>query len=208
VEDKAMGLNEKLPNQLIHLALKTSEEIVGRDGLVALLRYAKLEKFIDSYPPPDLEMVHPIEDFIKFVGTTIEIFGERGARPILFRGGKRAFEIGLEFFPELHRIDKTISIEGKFEQFVSIYRNAVEASRYIYGDVFNYYEIPEGAVLEIGPCFWCLGLKTQKPICHAQVGFQHGFLQWVLGGEVKVEEVQCIAVGDPVCKFVMHKPAQ
>ncbi len=27
-----------------------------------------------------------------------------------------------------------------------------------------------------------------------------------LGGEVKVEETQCIAVGDPVCRFVMHRP--
>ena len=201
-----MALNEKVPNQLIHLALKSCEEIIGKDGLTALLRYAKLDTFIDSYPPPDLEMTYPIGDFIKFVTSTIDIFGERGARPLLFRGGKKGFEISLEFFPEMHRIDKTKSIEGKFEEFVSLYRNAVEASKYIYGDVFTFYESPQGATLEIGPCFWCLGLKTEKPICHAQVGFQHAFLQWVIGGEVRVEETRCIAVGDPVCTFVMHRP--
>jgi predicted hydrocarbon binding protein len=31
-------------------------------------------------------------------------------------------------------------------------------------------------------------------------------LQWVVGGEVKVEETHCIAAGDPVCRFIMHKP--
>jgi predicted hydrocarbon binding protein len=201
-----MGLNEKVPNQLLHLTFMTTEEIIGKDGLNTLLRYAKLDKFIDNFPPPDFEMVYPIGDFIQFVTGTIDIFGERGARPILFHGGKQAFKISLDLFPDMHKIDKTKTVEKKFEQFVSLYKTAVEASKYIYGDVFTFSETPEGAVLEIGPCFWCLGLKTEKPICHAQLGFQHGFLQWVVGGEVKVEETHCIAAGDPVCRFVMHKP--
>jgi predicted hydrocarbon binding protein len=201
-----MGLNEKVPNQLLHLTFMTTKEIIGNDGLNTLLRYSKLDKFIDNFPPPDFEMVYPIGEFIQFITGTIEIFGERGARPILFRGGKRAFDLSLEFFPDMHRIDKTKTVERKFEEFVSLYKNAVEASKYIYGDVFTFTEVPEGAALEIGPCFWCLGLKTEKPICHAQVGFQHGFLSWVVGGEVKVEETHCIATGDPVCRFIMHRP--
>jgi predicted hydrocarbon binding protein len=201
-----MGLNEKVPNQLLHLTFMTTKEIIGNDGLNTLLRYSKLDKFIDNFPPPDFEMVYPIGEFIQFITGTIEIFGERGARPILFRGGKRAFDLSLEFFPDMHRIDKTKTVERKFEEFVSLYKNAVEASKYIYGDVFTFTEVPEGAALEIGPCFWCLGLKTEKPICHAQVGFEHGFLQYVMGGEVKVEETHCIATGDPVCRFIMHRP--
>jgi predicted hydrocarbon binding protein len=201
-----MGLNEKIPNQLLHLTFMTTKEIIGKDGLNTLLRYSKLDKFIDNFPPPDFEMVYPIGEFIQFVTGTIDIFGERGARPILFHGGKRAFELSLEFFPEMHRIDKTKTVDRKFEEFVSLYKNAVEASKYIYGDVFTFTEVPEGAALEIGPCFWCLGLKTEKPICHAQVGFQHGFLSWVVGGEVKIEETHCIAAGDPVCRFIMHRP--
>ncbi len=201
-----MGLNEKVPNQLLYLTFMTTEEVIGKDGLKTLLRYAKLDELIDSPPPPDFEMVHPIGQFIQFVTGTIDIFGEKGARPLLFRGGKRAFEISLDLFPQMHLIDKTRTVEKKFEEFVTLYNTAVEASKYIYGDVFTFKEVPEGAALEIGPCFWCLGLKTEKPICHAQVGFQHSFLQWVVGGEVKVEETHCIAAGDPVCRFVMHRP--
>jgi predicted hydrocarbon binding protein len=201
-----MGLNEKIPNQLLHLTFMATEEIVGKAGLNTLLRYAKLDEFIGAMPPADFEMVYPIEKFIKFVTGAIDIFGEKGARPILFHGGRRGFEISLELFPDMHRIDKTKPVEKKFEEFVKLYGAAVVASNYIYGDVFTFYEIPEGAAVEIGPCFWCQGLKTEKPICHAQVGFQYGFLHYVMGGEVKVEETQCIAAGDPVCKFIIHRP--
>lgn len=201
-----MGLNEKIPNQLLNLSFMTTEEILGKGGLSAVLRYAGLDKFIGNYPPPDFEMVYPLSDMTRFFTSTLGLFGERGARPILFRGGKKAFDLILEFFPDLVRLDKTKSPEKKFEEFVTLYGNAIEAWKYIYGDVFTFYECPEGATLEISPCFWCQGIKTEKPFCHPQVGFSHSFLQWVVGGEVKVEETKCTATGDPMCRFVMYRP--
>ncbi len=96
-----MGLNEKIPNQLLNLTFMTTEEILGKGGLTAVLRYAGLDKFIGNYPPPDFEMVYPLSDMTRFFTSTLGLFGERGARPILFRGGKKAFDLILEFFPDL-----------------------------------------------------------------------------------------------------------
>ena len=38
-------------------ALLAAEEVAGKSGLVVVLRQAKLERFIDNYPPNELKVV-------------------------------------------------------------------------------------------------------------------------------------------------------
>ncbi len=209
-EDYTMPLKEKIPNQMLYLALITAEEIIGRNGMRSILNYANLQKFIDNYPPNDLAEEQETLDFTRLMAGLIDLVGERGARAIMFRGGIRGFEIFHEQFPSLMNIEG-IKPEEKtddlmFDEFMRIYGIMVDASVALWGDIFKYYPCEEGAALEISPCQYCVGLKTKEPICNAQVGFQFGILRWILGKEVKVEETHCIAMGDPMCRFVMHRP--
>jgi len=205
-----MPLSEKIPNQLLHVALVTAEDIAGKHGLNSILNYAGLQEFIDNYPPYDYEMTHHNMVFIKLVTGIIGVFGEKGARPILFRGGIRAFEILHEQFPAMFAMegieahDKTP--ERLFDEYKRIYQAAVDASVHIHGDIYKFYDCPEGAALEIAPCHWCLNLKTEKPICFVQSGIQQGFARAILGQTITIEETHCIAAGDPMCKFVIHRP--
>jgi predicted hydrocarbon binding protein len=44
------------------------------------------------------------------------------------------------------------------------------------------------------------------PICHAGLGLLQEGLHWVTGGKnIRVEEVLCIAKGDPSCTYVIDK---
>lgn len=205
-----MPLNEKIPNQLLHVAFITAEDIIGKNGLNSVLNYAGLQKFIGNYPPNDFEMTHGNMDFIQLATGIIGVFGEKGARPILFRGGIRAFEILYEQFPALFAMEgieaHDTTPERLFDEYKRIYKSAVDASVHVHGDIYKFYDCPEGATLEISPCHWCLNLKTEKPICFVQTGIQQGFARLIFGQTIKIEETMCIGAGDPMCKFMIHRP--
>ena len=205
-----MRFKDKYPNQLFYLALITADEIIGKNGLKSVLKYAKLDKFIDNFPPDNIELEHSSTDFSRLLTGFIEVLGEKGARPLLFRGGMRAFEIMLEQFPSLMDINGIEPTERTpdrlFDEFKRIYGIIVDASNNLYGEIYKYYDCEEGVTLDISPCFWCSGLNTQSPICHAQKGFQLGVARWIIGQDVKIEETLCMAKGDDVCRFVIHRP--
>jgi predicted hydrocarbon binding protein len=205
-----MPLKEKIPNQMLYMVLLTAHDILGENAVKSVLNFAHLQNYINNYPPNDLNEEHSIAEFSRLMAGLVDLLGERGARAIMFRGGVRGFEIFHEQFPSLMNIEgitpEERSDDKMFEEFMRIYGIMVDASVPLWGDVFKYYPCEEGAALEISPCQYCVGLKTKDPICSAQVGFQFGVLRWILGKEVKVEETHCIATGDPMCRFVMHRP--
>jgi len=205
-------MKEKFPNQLYYMVLVTAEEILGKPGLNAILNYSGMTKFIDNFPPNNIEEEHPAGDFSALMRGFVDVMGEQGVRPIMFRGGIKGFEIMNEQFPTLFNIDgitpKERDADEAFQEFRRIYGIMVEASRAIQGDIFSYYDVDEGVVLEIAPCHWCVGVNAEKPICHAQLGFQFGIARWVMGRDIKVEETHCIATGDKMCRFVMHRPEE
>jgi len=203
-------MKEKFPNQLFYLVLVTFEEILGKPGLNSILNYCGMTKFRDEYPPNNMEEDHSSEDFTTLMRGCIDVMGEQGVRPILFRGGIRAFEIMNEQFPQMFDINgitpKELDAESAFGEFRRIYGIMVDASKAMQGDICTYYDVDEGVVLEINPCHWCVGVKAKKPVCHGQLGFQFGIARWVTGREIKVEETHCIATGDEMCRFVMYRP--
>jgi predicted hydrocarbon binding protein len=205
-----MEFKKKLPNQMIRLALITAEEILGKGGLNSVLNFTKLQKFIDNYPPDDLGSDYESEDFTKLVSGLINIIGEKGARSLLFRGGLRGFEISYEHFKPLFHIDgvepERKSPDKMFDEFKRIYQFIIDASVAMYGDIYKFYDCEEGATLEVSPCIWCVGIKTENPICFAQLGYMHGVTRWIFGEPVKIEETECIACGADKCKFVIHRP--
>jgi predicted hydrocarbon binding protein len=209
-EKSAVALKEKIPNRMLYLALVTAEEIVGKNGVRSILNYAGLRKFIDNYPPNDLTETHSTGDYTRIMAGTIELIGERGARAIMFRGGMKAFANMRENFPSLFNIQDenpgASTADDRFAEFARIYGIMVDASVPIWGNIFKYYPCPEGVALEISPCNHCNGLKTREPICSSQVGFQFGTARWVMGRPITIVESHCIAVGDPMCRFVMHRP--
>ena len=67
-------------------------------------------------------------------------------------------------------------------------------------------EFSDHYIYVIHRCPVCWGRKGEKPLCHAAVGLLQEGLRWVSGGhEFKVDELQCIAVGEPTCVFHINK---
>ena len=203
-----MSHHGKLPNQLFYLSLRVCEEILGENGLVSILNFAGLKKFIDNYPPNDFEMVHDAKDFTGLATTFVEVLGEQGARAIMFKAGKRGFDLMVEVAPTLFNIEgikpKEFTSERKFDEFLKMYKTMTDTSVAIFGDVYTLLEQEVGMILDISPCCLCAGMKTEKEMCFIQTGFMHGAAAWILGEETKVEEILCMAKGDDRCQFVVY----
>jgi son of sevenless-like protein len=48
---------------------------------------------------------------------------------------------------------------------------------------------------------------SEFPVCHMIRVVLAGMAAGIFGGDVTAEETSCIAKGDPICRFVIHQPA-
>jgi len=58
----------------------------------------------------------------------------------------------------------------------------------------------------IDRCPVCWQRKTDKPVCFIAMGVIQEGARWLSGGrEFRVDEISCIAMGNPSCTFVIYK---
>ena len=130
-------------------------------------------------------MAHSTAEFTQLMVGILIILGEDGARSILYHGGINAFNKMQQEMPSLFKIEgievKTTEQDKAFDSFVHIAEIITSATKSLFGDIVSLELLPEGLAYDISPCFWCVGLKSNHPICHAQTGFDVGFARWVMG---------------------------
>ena len=79
------------PNKIARLALTALEEVMGKNGLNAILNLAGLSYLIDNYPPIIwiASSILPISRRIN--GALEEMYGPRGGRGLALRAGRAVF---------------------------------------------------------------------------------------------------------------------
>jgi hypothetical protein len=195
------------PNRMARILLDSMEEVMGRNGLNALLNLTEMRHLIESPPPDNLERGFDFAYISNLNKGLDEIYGPRGGRGLALRGGRAMFSQGLRQFGALAGVGdlafKVLPLSTKlkigvpavariFTQF-SDQTSRVEDM----DDHFLYY---------IDRCSMCWGRETDRPICFIAVGILQEALRWVSGGlEFRVEEIECIAMGATSCVFKIDK---
>lgn len=185
------------PNKMGRILLVAMEEVMGRNGLNALLNLVELRQFINETPPDNLEKEFDFAHVSNLLKGLDEIYGPRGGRGLALRGGRAIFSRGLKQFGALAGVGdlafKVLPLQTKlkigvpavariFTQF-SDQQSRVEE----YDDHFLYY---------IERCSMCWGRETDRPLCHVAVGILQETLRWISGGlEFRVDIVECIGQG-------------
>ncbi|MCA9933869.1 MAG: 4-vinyl reductase [Ardenticatenaceae bacterium] len=189
------------------ILLASMEEVMGRNGLNALLNLANMPQFIQEPPADNLEKQFDFANIANLTQSLDEIYGPRGGRGLALRGGRAIFSRGLKQFGALAGVGdlafKILPLQAKlkigvpavariFSQF-SDQTSRVEE----FDDHFLYY---------IDRCSMCWGRKADRPICYIAVGILQESLRWVSGGlEFRIEEIECIAMGARSCVFRIDK---
>jgi len=186
-------------NALVRQALIAAQEVMGENGLHAVLRASKLERFIGNFPPDDLEPSIQAIQYAKLNEAVESFFG----RSMLISMGRASFQyavreqaallgiagVALKLLPEKQRI--------KF--ILNSMANALKKSN---PDVNAWVDDSGRRVAyHESTCAICQGRHSAHPVCHLYAGSISEAVKWATGREFEIVETHCRAQGDPHCRF-------
>jgi hypothetical protein len=196
------------PNKFARLTIEAFEEIMGKNGLNAILNLAGLQQYLNEYPPDNLEKGFDFSDYTALMVALEDMYGPRGGRGLALRAGRAVFAGGLRAFGALAGVGdlafKVLPMNAKLKIGVPAMANIFSQFS---DQISNVYE--EGSdriIYTMERCALCWKRKSDKPVCFMGQGLLQEGLRWVSGGhEFKVEMSTCIAKGEDMGRYVIYK---
>lgn len=196
-----------LPNTMGRITLLGMQEILGTDGLNAVLNKTGLPAWSKGYPPDDMLLEFPFSDLSRLQAALEDMYGPRGGRGLALRSGRAGFKFGLrQFGGQLGLNDVGFRLLPMSEK--------LPKGAEIFASLFNQFsdqrvrvETSDALILwHIERCPICWERQSQEPLCHLAVGVLQEALYWASGGKnFIVEETACIARGDPACTIAINR---
>lgn len=188
--------------------LEALEDVMGKNGLNAILNLAHLPHLIDNYPTGNLSKEFDFADVSAINLSLEEMYGQRGGRGLALRAGRATFADALRNFGALAGAGdlafKVLPLHAKM-------RIGLPAMAKIFSQVSDQKttveEHQDEFIYTIHRCPVCWGRSNvDKPVCFIAVGLLQEALKWLSGGnEFRVNESRCIGMGDEVCEFIIQK---
>ena len=195
-------------NKIALITLNSLEDVMGKNGLNAILNLAHLPHLIENKPPDNLAKEFNFADFSALNQALEVMYGARGGRGLALRVGRAAFADSLRTFGALAGAGdlafKVLPLSTKM-------RIGIPAMAKIFSQISDQYstvqEREHEFIYTIHRCPVCWGRSgSDKPVCFIATGLLQEGLKWLSGGnEFRVNESQCVAMGHSVCEFVIQK---
>jgi predicted hydrocarbon binding protein len=195
------------PNRMGRIILLSMEEVMGRNGVNALLKLASLSTLIENYPSDNTEPAFPFSTVSNLTEMLEQAYGPHGGRGLALRIGRACFNYGVrQYSTQLGLTEMAFRLLPL--------PTKLHAGAGAFAELFNNFtdqrvrvEDDDGKILwHIERCPLCWERKSQDPVCHLAVGLLQEALYWLSGGKVfNVEEKTCIAAGDETCTIVIDQ---
>ena len=195
------------PNRMGRIILLSMEEVMGKNGVNAILKLASLSSLIENYPSDNSERTFSFETLSNLTGVLEQAYGPHGGRGLSLRIGRACFNYGVrQYSSQLGLTEmafRLLPLSAK-----------VPAGAKAFAELFNNFTDQQVRVEEEGGkllwhidrCPLCWGRHAQEPVCHLAVGLLQEALYWLSGGKVfTVEEKTCIAAGDQTCTIMIDQ---
>lgn len=195
------------PNRMGRVMLQAMEEILGHDGVNAVLNLAGLLEYINDHPPYEQDRKFSFTHISLLQAGLEAAYGPRAGRGLALRVGRACLKYGLrEFDPELGLTDlafRLLPLQAKLksgvEAFAALFNNHTDQQVRLERDEKHIF-------WHIQRCPLCWERHAECPCCHLAVGLLQEALFWVSGGKYfEVEEEKCIACGDSACTIVIGR---
>lgn len=196
------------PNKFARITIMAMEEIMGKNGLNAILHLAGLDPYIDNYPPDNLEKAFDFADFTALNVALEEMYGPRGGRGLALRAGRATFADALRGFGALAGVGdlafKVLPLSAKLKVGLPAVANIFSQFSDQISNVFE--EGNDRIIYTLERCPMCWNRTADKPVCYVGQGLLQESLRWVSGGhEFKVDMTTCIAKGEDMGRYVIYK---
>lgn len=196
------------PNKFARITIEAMEEVMGQNGLNAILNLSGLSRFIGNYPPDNLEKEFDFSDFTALNMALDEMYGPRGGRGLALRAGRATFAQGLRAFGALAGVGdlafKVLPLNAKLKIGVPAMANIFSQFSDQISNVYD--DGSDKIIYTLERCPMCWDRKEDRAVCFVGQGLLQEGLRWVSGGqEFKVDLDTCIAKGDDMGRYVIYK---
>jgi len=195
------------PNKMGRIFLLALQDVMGENGLNAILNLAGLQHYIDNLPPDNLEKQFDFADIASLLVALEQMYGPRGGRGLAQRAGRALFASGLRNFGALAGAGdlafKVLPMDTKLKIGIPAIAKIFNS---ISDQVSNVSDEGPYYLYTLERCSMCHGRETEKPCCHTAVGILQEALKWVSGGnEFKVDIETCMGCGDDMGRLRIYK---
>jgi predicted hydrocarbon binding protein len=194
-------------NALVRQALVSAQEVMGENGLSAVLNSVGLSRFIGNFPPNNTEPGIKTVEYAKF-NQAIEAFYGRGGKGMLRRIGKASFQYGVREQGALMGVaGAALKLMPQKQRIKFVLNAMVNALKKTNDQVIAWVEETDNKIAYCeSTCAICLGRHSTEPICHLYVGSVGEAVRWATDQEFAILETDCIAKGDKYCRFEVGEP--
>ncbi len=197
-----------MPNDALRMLFTAIEEVMGKDGMKAALRGAKLERYIDNYPPKNLHLEVKFSDYAGAEQAVEDFYGARGARAMLLRVGRATFNYGMKEQSavlglagqalKLMPLPLTSKMKLLLEQMATAGNKTVNQPVRVEEDAEAFYLVYDYCMCQYRP-------KHTGPCCHVTVGILTEAMKWLTDKNFTVTETTCMNLGGVACRYRIPK---
>lgn len=195
------------PNKLGRIYLLSLEDVMGKNGVNAVLNQARLRHLINNLPPNTLDLGWSFEEMAALNLALEELHGPLGGRGLAVRAGRASL---YHFLEDLGAIMGIADVTFRLLPLGITMKAGLNAI----ADTFNKtsdqivrVEEREGQFLfYVDRCPVCWGRSAEEPVCYALLGLLQEAMHWVTGGKnIRVVETACLAMGNSACIYEIEK---
>jgi hypothetical protein len=193
----------KYPNSFVFNLLKSLEDVLGKNGVKAILNLSGQSSMIDNYPPDNMDPEIDIARYSMIMGALDDMYGDRGAQALALKAGNKLFiETVQDKDPLGVNSDayKAKSVQEKIESGLIMLHSFVTKS-----PISSMPRTADGQFLySVEHCAVCYGRETKVPRCYLNVGLLQAVIRYSTNGlELPVTQIKAHSCGDPVCEYVI-----
>lgn len=199
-----MPEDRMMPNDALRLLFLAIEQLMGADGTKAVLRGAKLNRYIDNYPPHDLKLGVKFSEYGMAEQAVEDFYGARGSKVMLMQVGRSTFTYGMK------EQSAVLGLAGQSLKAMPLARSAktrllldqicvatnktVNLPARIEEDCEALYWVTSQCMCEHRP-------KHKAPCCFVTVGALTEAMYWLTDKSFRVQEVECKNLGASACRY-------
>jgi hypothetical protein len=189
-------------NSLVRQALTSAQEVMGDNGLHAVLRASGLERFIGNFPPNNLEPSIQTSQYAR-LNQAIEDFYGRAGKGMLRRIGKASFQYGVREQAALLGVaGVAMKLLPERQRIKFILNGMSDALKKSNPQVNTWLDDSGNRLAYVDAiCAICHSRHSEAPICYLYIGSIGEAVRWATGKEHDILETHCLAKGDPYCRF-------
>lgn len=200
--------DRQMPASALRLLLSATQAVVGPQATRMILRRAGMDEGLDDHPLTPLAPV-TFGEYARLEQAIEDVYGPRGARPILLRVGRELFRSSLQehaglsgfaggAFRHMPFLSPERKIKLLLQQMVAAFEQTINESAWLEEDETLFRIVLDECACEVRP-------RHSVPCCLVAAGAFSQALTWLTGKPVSVREITCLNLGADACRYHIPK---